>query len=68
MSMGKPHACIDPIERERARRRAAYMMDLRRIAREHYERENVQQLIFYLQNGFPPRVEIKDEGEEEEEK
>ena len=44
------------------------MMDLRRIAREHYERENVQQLIFYLQNGFPPRVEIKDEGEEEEEK
>ena len=53
--MGQPDVQIDPIEQQRARRiRAAYLRDLRRIAREYYERKNADYLIYYLQHGVPP--------------
>jgi len=54
---------LNPVDRERERQREAYVRDLTRLAREHYERENVEQLMLYLQNQDYPRVEYKEDEE-----
>lgn len=61
--MGKPNMYLNPVDRERERQREAYVRDLTRLAREHYERENVEQLMLYLQNQDYPRVEYKEDEE-----
>jgi len=61
--MGNPNMYLNPVDRERERQREAYVRDLTRLAREHYERENVEQLMLYLQNQDYPRVEYKEDEE-----